>query len=386
MNGWRGTATGGLPPPASFRAVRRPGLRDPAWHHIRPIRCAGFRASAADAILAAVDAAQEPSPATPGPVRKSALAFTGVLGAALLPGILAQAAQPALGLAWTEVFAFLLPSLVVTAGSNLSIGRWLRLSPPRASALVLGALVGGAGYLLAGALMAATERVLPHGWVRSFDVGRLFGGPAWERVLLSSLAVLLAPPCEEIAFRGYVLTALVQRRRPAGAIAGSALLFAAVHLDPVRFPALVLLGAIFGWLAWRAGSVWPAVAAHAANNAIAAAFVLRGGAPRPGDVPWSAILASSVLGATALAGLLAGYRVLTPRPPSPSEAVAPRDEREPSVRFSWLRVPRGLALATAAGAALLVPIAAAALLHATGAPRGRPPAASHPAAPHGPRR
>lgn len=330
-----------------------------------------------------MDAAPEPSPPAPGPARKSALAFYGVVLLSLLPGILAQAAQPALGLAWTEVFAFLMPALVVTAGSNLAIGRWLRLSPPRTPAVVaLGALAGGAGYLLAGALMAATEKLLPHGWVGTFDVGRIFEGPAWERVALAALAVLLAPACEEIAFRGYVLTALAQRRSPPAAIAGAALLFAAVHLDPVRFPALLLLGAVFGWLVWRAGSVWPAVAAHAANNAIAAGLVLRAGPPDAANAPWSAIAGSAALGTAATAMLLAGYRALTPDPPPPADALALRDGRDPSLRFSWLRVPRGLASATAAGAALLVPLAAAALLRAAGAPRGHaPPAVPPPSLP-----
>lgn len=237
--------------------------------------------------------------------------------------------------------------------------------------------------------MAATERMLPQGWVRTFDLGRLFEGPAWERGLLSGLAVLLAPPCEEIAFRGYVLTALLQRHRPAAAIAGSALLFAIVHFDPVRFPALLLLGTVFGWLAWRGGSVWPAVAAHAANNAVAAALALHAGAPPPASAPWSAIAASSGLGAAALGTLLAGYHTLTPRPPPAPDAVALRDERDPSLRFSWLRVPRGLALALAAGAALLVPLAAAALLRAASIPREQTPPAVPPPSllpPHEPRR
>jgi hypothetical protein len=309
-----------------------------------------------------------PDPAPPPVPRKSALAFFAVLLALFLPGMLAQATLLPAGLAWTEVFAFLLPALVATAGSNLRVGPYLKLGRPRVAPVLLGVAVGAAAYLFAGATMALAQRLLPARWVELFDPAHLFAGPAWERILLSATAVLLAPVCEEIAFRGYLQTTLALRRGPAAAIGGASFLFAAMHLDPVRFPALLALGAVFGWLAWRAGSVWPAVAAHAANNGITAGFVLALGVPEAEPAPLPDIALSLALGATALALLLRAYRAATPSPPPPEVAIALRDPADRSTAFSPARVPPALTATALAGVALLAALLAA----AAGTPRPAP--------------
>lgn len=307
----------------------------------------------------------EPRPPAAIAGRKSALAFFGVLLALYLPGAVAQAALLPVGLAWTELFAFLLPALVLTAGSNLRAVPYLRLGPARPATLALGALAGVAGYVFAGSLVAAVQRLVPAPWVRAFDPARLFDGPAWHAVLLAAVATVLAPVCEEIAFRGYVQTTLALRRPPAVAIGGAALLFALLHLNPVLFPALVLLGAVFGWLAWRAGSVWPAVAAHAANNAITSALVLAlDEAPRAEPPPLAALLPVAGAGAAALALILFAYAGATPSPPPAAAAVALRDAADPSVGFSWRRVPTPLVVAALAGGALLAMLLAAAAVSA----------------------
>jgi uncharacterized protein len=309
----------------------------------------------------AVEPLAEAPPARAPAPRKSALAFFAVLLLLFLPGIVAQAALLPAGLIWTELFAFLLPALVVAAGSNLRVAPYLRLGRASLAPIVLGTAVGGAGYLFAGSVMALAQRVLPESWVRTFDPAQIFAGPGWERMLLVVAAVLVAPVCEEIAFRGYVQTTLALRRRPAAAIAGSALLFAAMHLDPVRFPALLVLGAIFGWLTWRAGSVWPAVAAHAANNGVTSALVLAVGVPESdAPPPLSAVVVTMAFGAAALLLLLRAYRVATPLPPPAEEALVLRDPEDPSLRFSPARVPRSLRLAALLGAFLLVALLAGA--------------------------
>jgi hypothetical protein len=327
---------------------------------------------------------EQPRPDPPPPPApsggKSALAFFGVLLLLFLPGMLAQVAFRPAGLVWSELFAFLLPALVATAGSNLRARTWLRLGRPRGIAVALGALVGAAGYLLAVAVLVLAQRVLPHAWVELFDPTQIFDGPAWERVLVAAVAVVVAPPCEEIAFRGYVQSALGLRRRPAAAIAGAAVLFAAMHLDPVRFPALVLLGTLFGWLTWRAGSLWPAVAAHAANNAITSVLFLAVAEPGPEVQPPSlaAAFATGAVGATALALLLRAYRAVTPDPPPAPPAVDLRDPARPSIGFSPARVPRGLRAGAAAGAVLLLALLLAGALGLGRPRRAVPPAPGAP--------
>jgi membrane protease YdiL (CAAX protease family) len=308
---------------------------------------------------ARVEPAAEPRPPGTVPGKKSALAFFGALLAFFPPALLAQYAHPVAGLAATQLCAFLLPALVATAGSNVRLGPYLRLRAPRPSLVVIGALAGGATYLVAGAVMTLTQRVLPHRWVEIYDLSRLFEGPRWERTALALVAAVLAPACEEITFRGYLQTTLEIRRGPAAAIAGGAFLFAILHLDPVRFPALLLLGAVFGWITWRSGSVWPAVAAHAANNGLAAALLLTLGPPEDAVAPASAIVSAVALGGGALALLLLAVRAATGSAPArAADALVLRDPSSPSIRFDPRRVPPRLRTVALGGSAALFALAA----------------------------
>lgn len=88
------------------------------------------------------------------------------------------------------------------------------------------------------------------------------------------VAVVVAPICEEIFFRGFALGGL-RRAMPVGsAIVASALIFGLAHADVGSFAPLVVIGLVLGVVRWRSGSLWPGVALHALNNAIAAVVIL----------------------------------------------------------------------------------------------------------------
>ena len=113
----------------------------------------------------------------------------------------------------------------------------------------------------------------------------LSGRPAAEIVLLLILAVVVAPPVEELIFRGVLLRALMRRYRfwPAALI--SSVLFAALHLYEVdSAAAMVLLFAsiaVFGigqclLVRWT-GRLATSITAHAVSNAAAALLTLAAG-------------------------------------------------------------------------------------------------------------
>jgi membrane protease YdiL (CAAX protease family) len=310
-----------------------------------------------------------PPPPPPAAPRKSGLAFFGLLLALFLPGMLAQALHLALGLLWTQLFAFLLPALVLAAGSNLRPTGFLRLRPVGPSLLALGALTGLAGYAAAVGVMGLARELMPAAWLDTFDVGRVFEGAPLTRVGVALVAALVAPVCEEIAFRGYLQSALGTRLRPALAVAGSTVLFSVIHLDPVRLPSLLVLGGVFGWLTWRAGSVLPAIAAHAANNAIVSGLVLAGVSAPDASAELPALGVRLRGAAFALA---VGLALLWPllrafadaaraQPPGP-DPLAPRDPAVASYRFRARRVPFALRAAAFAGAWLLLALALAGVL------------------------
>jgi len=305
-----------------------------------------------------------PTPAPPRPPRALRF-FALVLLLFVFPGQLAQAANPVAGLAWSEACGLLLPALVAAAGANLRPAAALLLArrPTRAQ-VGLGAAMGLAAFLVAVPLAGLWTGVLPERVLRRFDLSPLFDQPPLVRGALAVVAATVAPFCEEAAFRGYVLSALRARREPAAAIAIAAALFALMHLDPVRFPQLLVLGAVFGWLAWRAGSLWPAVVAHAVNNGVVAvaAVLGDGGGPATERADPKQALALLVPGLALLLGVASAYRNATPAPPPAGEALARRDPADTDPRWDARRLGPGLRRAVATAVVALCVLLAAGLL------------------------
>ncbi len=92
--------------------------------------------------------------------------------------------------------------------------------------------------------------------------------------LLFVLVAIVPGVFEELLFRGYLLTRLAERWHPFWAILVSAIIFSIAHLDPLHSLGVLPLGLWLGAVAWRTGSVWPAVLCHIANNAMAIVWVM----------------------------------------------------------------------------------------------------------------
>jgi membrane protease YdiL (CAAX protease family) len=121
---------------------------------------------------------------------------------------------------------------------------------------------------------------------------RLLGGntqdvsePAQQLVssAVSPVGVLLlllivgvgAPFAEELFYRGLVQRSLLNRLgRPAWAIVLSAMFFAFAHMQSLQFPALVVVGVVFGILAWRSGRLGLSIFAHVGFNLTTAVVFL----------------------------------------------------------------------------------------------------------------
>lgn len=97
-------------------------------------------------------------------------------------------------------------------------------------------------------------------------------------ILLALLVgVALAPAvAEELLFRGLLQGALRPRLGGAGAVAGSALLFGAAHLDPAHALGAAVLGLYLGALRELTGSIRAGLVCHAVNNTVAVATAVAG--------------------------------------------------------------------------------------------------------------
>jgi uncharacterized protein len=102
-------------------------------------------------------------------------------------------------------------------------------------------------------------------------------------IALLVLAVLAAPICEEIVFRGVVLRGLLTHMGPTAAIAVQACVFGMAHFDPVRGAGniglvmiLSAVGGVLGGAAYMFRRIGPTILAHAVMNALAMTLALTG--------------------------------------------------------------------------------------------------------------
>ena len=148
-------------------------------------------------------------------------------------------------------------------------------------ACLAGAAMLGAGLFVIGAASLLAVK----GTAMSAEAQRLSekilalmqGHPAWM-----SWALMAALPaiCEELLFRGWVLSGFAGRqaswRRAAAAIVAQAALFAIFHLLPERMPQTFLLGLVLGWMTLATGSLLPAVVCHLVHNSMPLVVLSRG--------------------------------------------------------------------------------------------------------------
>lgn len=90
-----------------------------------------------------------------------------------------------------------------------------------------------------------------------------------NKVILFVAIAGIAPLLEEILFRGIVQNALAKKLPAWAAIAGASAIFGAVHMDYHAFPALMAMGAVFGILYHKTGSLRVNIIAHMINNGAA---------------------------------------------------------------------------------------------------------------------
>ncbi|MEN9358821.1 MAG: hypothetical protein RL095_356 [Verrucomicrobiota bacterium] len=85
--------------------------------------------------------------------------------------------------------------------------------------------------------------------------------------------------CEEVLFRGALLSAMKGRMGTGAIIFVQGLLFGLMHMSIVRLPGTFLAGCVLAWLALRSRSIFPGIFLHAVFNSLAVLVTL---APPPG--------------------------------------------------------------------------------------------------------
>ena len=128
-------------------------------------------------------------------------------------------------------------------------------------ALVASILFGGLYFTLITTL--DIEFLLPP----SLPAGLL--GEGALKLLNITVIGILGPAVEELFFRGFLLAALVNPLGPVRAAAVGSAIFAAAHLNLAVMVPFFASGLLLSWLYLTTRSLWPPIAAHAAQNLLA---------------------------------------------------------------------------------------------------------------------
>lgn len=108
--------------------------------------------------------------------------------------------------------------------------------------------------------------LLPDAWLA--DYAEASAALNQEGFLMVVATVIGAPIVEEVIFRGLILSRLNRALPGWLAVLLSALLFGVCHGQVVWIAYAFVLGVVFGFLALRARSIWPTLAAHLVFNGI----------------------------------------------------------------------------------------------------------------------
>jgi ABC-2 type transport system permease protein/sodium transport system permease protein len=167
---------------------------------------------------------------------------------------------------WMPACFVLLPvALLVYFKVNVRSALALHLPRLRyvAAALLLGATMwipAHEMFVLQNRIWTAPEYVTQS----NQQVQQAFAG---HSLLVPLLLIAFVPAvCEELFFRGFVLTGLRPVMRKWSAVALVAAVFAIFHVMLVKFALTASLGLVLGLLCWQSRSVWPAILAHMLHN------------------------------------------------------------------------------------------------------------------------
>lgn len=200
----------------------------------------------------------------------------------------------------------------------------LRMPTARAMGAALLIMLGGIplGWLIAWLQGFVLE--MPYEFLQALQQ-MVTATDAPRLVWLLALVAVTPAICEELVFRGVLLSGLRSRLGMVASVAGSAVVFGAFHLSfetAIRFLPTLWLGLLLGYVVWETRSILPAMLMHFVNNAVVVVLVstpaLRDRFADPtGQPPWLPVLIAPVL-------LFLGLRLLrTKRADRTAEAGSP---------------------------------------------------------------
>ncbi|MEA2095458.1 MAG: ABC transporter permease subunit/CPBP intramembrane protease [Candidatus Cloacimonadota bacterium] len=172
------------------------------------------------------------------------------------------------GLIKTQLLLILLPVLMIMRISKTDIKSTFRLNNTNPLNFLIVLIAALPLLLLSGILGQLINYIFPvsEAYLEAFqNLVTVQENGLWFTIFVVGV---LPGICEEVMFRGFILSALRKKGLWYGIIL-SAILFGAFHLDPFRFLPVTLLGVWLGYLAVKTNSLYVPILAHFAQNSLA---------------------------------------------------------------------------------------------------------------------
>jgi uncharacterized protein len=150
--------------------------------------------------------------------------------------------------------------------ARIGLMRWSKLSLLQTIGLAIGLIALGLAFNHLYATYVIPDVKVQESLRKMFEA---LPDTPFNMVMLFVAIAIIAPLLEEILFRGFVQNALAKRLPAWGAILGASAIFGAVHMDYHAFPALMMMGVVFGLLYHKTGSLRVNIVAHMLNNGAA---------------------------------------------------------------------------------------------------------------------
>lgn len=197
--------------------------------------------------------------------------FTVLLIVLFTLGSTVQSWQLLPGLLITEWLLLLAPILFLLGYGKVNIRTALNLRRLPWWGFLGSLSIGFFSIVLVIQLSYLFNKVLPMPKEIQEAMGQLFSSDGSISQLLFLLFVAAVSPaiCEEVLFRGAILSGLRQRMGVWPAIILAGVLFGLFHLDVFRIPPIAVLGMVLTYLTVRTGSIYAAMLVHLMNNSFA---------------------------------------------------------------------------------------------------------------------
>lgn len=230
----------------------------------------------------------------------SLLLTLGLLSLNVIVGGLVGASNLALVLAGPAELLLMWPaaSLIARLYGRGEPRRDLALGATTPLELLVAASLGVLAHLPVGYLSALVERRFPTPVQELLtELAALTPSSPWFALGMLISVAAIVPLAEELFFRGALFTALLRGGTGWVALAVTSLAFALAHPKPRDWAALFAVALLLGHVRRVSGSIWAAVALHAAFNAttLVIVFVTRPVDVKPQESSWSLSAVGAIL-------------------------------------------------------------------------------------------